>query len=172
MDTYSMQEYDATQVNTLEDVILVARLANEIWHECYKDILDRSQILYMIEHIQSENAIQERLEQGDYYFIIWYEGSAVGYYSVKVLGSELFLSKLYLKAKVQGSGIGRAALAEIMRFCVDKGCNSIRLTVNKYNTKAIKFYQKAGFETVDSVKTPIGEGYIMDDYIMVKSIEE
>ena len=44
--------------------------------------------------------------------------------------------------------------------------NKIRLTVNKYNQYTIDAYNKWGFKTVDSVVTDIGNGFVMDDYIM------
>lgn len=172
MDTYSFQsqEYDATQVKTSEDIILVARLANVIWHECYKKILSKDQIMYMVENLQSEHAIENNIEEGYHYFIIWYEGTAVGYYSIKQTEVYLFLSKLYLKASTHGNGMGRSAVNDIIRFAKSNGLDIIRLTVNKNNEGAIKFYEKLGFDTIDSVKTPIGEGYIMDDYIMELNI--
>ena len=42
----------------------------------------------------------------------------------------------------------------------------IRLTVNKHNDNSIAAYKKMGFETIDSVKTDIGGGYYMDDFVM------
>lgn len=173
MDSYSFQcqEYDATQVKTLEDIILVARLANKIWHESYKEILSQDQIEYMIENLQSEHAIQDGIADGYHYFVIWYEGTAVGYYSIKSTSDYLFLSKLYLRASAQGNGMGRSAINDILRFAVENNHEVVRLTVNKNNENAIKFYQKLGFETVNSVQSPIGNGYIMDDYIMELQIE-
>ena len=47
-------------------------------------------------------------------------------------------------------------------------CKSISLTVNKYNTDSIKAYEKMGFEKIDSVVMDIGNGYVMDDYVMKK----
>ena len=40
------------------------------------------------------------------------------------------------------------------------------LTVNKGNELAIRAYEGTGFETIDAVVTDIGEGFVMDDYIM------
>ena len=44
------------------------------------------------------------------------------------------------------------------------------LTVNKYNELAIRAYVGKGFETIDSVETDIGEGFIMDDFVMQKTV--
>ena len=49
-----------------------------------------------------------------------------------------------------------------------EGLSRIRLTVNKHNTHAKEVYEHLGYETVESVKTDIGSGYYMDDFVMVK----
>ena len=53
-----------------------------------------------------------------------------------------------------------------MKSAMQKSYKSIQLTVNKYNTNTISAYKKWGFEIIDSVVTDIGEGFVMDDYIM------
>ena len=44
------------------------------------------------------------------------------------------------------------------------------LTVNKHNELAIRAYRGTGFDVIDSVETDIGEGFVMDDYIMEKQV--
>ena len=45
---------------------------------------------------------------------------------------------------------------------------ALYLTVNKHNELGIRAYRAKGFETIDAVETDIGEGFVMDDYIMEK----
>ena len=96
----------------------------------------------------------------------------IGYAAVVPKEEYLLLSKIYVKTHHRGRGVARAFLDEAIALCRWeynlKGhyFNKIRLTVNKNNTSAIKAYKKMGFETVDSVKTDIGEGFFMDDYVM------
>ena len=42
---------------------------------------------------------------------------------------------------------------------------AIFLNVNKYNS-ALNFYTKLGFSIVNDEVIDIGEGYVMDDYVM------
>ena len=44
------------------------------------------------------------------------------------------------------------------------------LTVNKHNELGTRAYFAKGFEVIDSVETDIGEGFVMDDYIMEKRV--
>ena len=43
--------------------------------------------------------------------------------------------------------------------------HTIRLTVNKKNF-SINIYKRLGFSIVEDVKTDIGGGFFMDDYVM------
>jgi catechol 2,3-dioxygenase-like lactoylglutathione lyase family enzyme len=48
---------------------------------------------------------------------------------------------------------------------MDYGNHRIILNVNKYN-RAKEFYQKLGFSVYSEGIFDIGEGYVMDDYLM------
>lgn len=78
----------------------------------------------------------------------------------------LFLSKLYICKEYRHQGIGSFAFDFIKDFSQKNNYKKIILTVNKYNTNTIKAYQKWNFHEIDSVITDIGNGFVMDDYIM------
>lgn len=141
----------------------MAELASEIWHEYWPCILTPEQIDYMVENFQSENAIKEQIanENYTYYFLIT-DGKVAGYTGVSDKGEYLFLSKLYIKKEFRHQGIGRKAFEEIKKL----GFNKIQLTVNKYNKNTIDAYLKYGFKIIDEAVTDIGNGFVMDDYIM------
>jgi ribosomal protein S18 acetylase RimI-like enzyme len=42
--------------------------------------------------------------------------------------------------------------------------------VNKQNAQAIAAYRKNGFEVREAVRVEIGNGFVMDDFIMAKSL--
>ncbi len=48
-------------------------------------------------------------------------------------------------------------------------CSSVYLTVNK-NNSSYNIYRHLGFEVIDSVVTDIGEGFVMDDYVMERRL--
>ena len=50
-------------------------------------------------------------------------------------------------------------------------CEAMYLTVNKHNDLGIRAYLGKGFETIDAVETDIGNGFVMDDFIMEKRVE-
>ena len=51
-----------------------------------------------------------------------------------------------------------------------EGLSKIRLTVNKKNTHAAQVYEHYGYKTVEWVESDIGNGYVMDDFVMVKLV--
>jgi ribosomal protein S18 acetylase RimI-like enzyme len=50
------------------------------------------------------------------------------------------------------------------------GARRLILCVNKRNAGASKAYQRNGFEIAGSVVTDIGDGFVMDDFIMAKEL--
>ncbi len=145
------------QINSL------ANLANEIWHEYWPCILTAEQIDYMVEKFQSETAILNQMRDENYtYYFIKVDSDIIGYTGISVKEDYLFLSKLYIKKEFRHNGYGKLAFKEIKKFGFDK----IRLTVNKYNKNTIDAYLKYGFKTIDEDITDIGNGFVMDDYIM------
>ena len=63
--------------------------------------------------------------------------------------------------------------ALIERACAcarDQGCSRLVLAVNKRNANAIAAYRKHGFVIGQSVVKDIGRGFVMDDYLMVRSL--
>ena len=150
--------------NKAENLKELASLASAIWHEYWTCILSPEQIDYMVENFQSENAMKNQIENENYtYYFILSDNQLAGYFGVSDKKDYLFLSKLYIKKEFRHQGIGAKAFEKIKKIADGK---PIRLTVNKYNTNTIKAYKKWGFKTIDAVVTDIGNGFVMDDYIM------
>ena len=154
-------------VKTDKEITLLADLASEIWHKYWPKILSPAQIDYMVAKFQSFNAIKEQIEDEGYiYNIMEYEGKNIGYFGAYLKDDYLFLSKIYIKDDFRGRGLGKEAFKKIIDIAKEQNKNSIRLTVNKYNTNTIKTYEKWGFSIINDVVTDIGSDFVMDDYIM------
>ncbi|MDE5619398.1 MAG: GNAT family N-acetyltransferase [Ruminococcus sp.] len=156
------------RVETDEKLCEVAELAEMIWHEFFPVILSEEQIDYMVEKFQSYEAMKEQVANQDYcYFSVSDNDGMCGYIAVKPeKDSRFFLSKLYLRSDRRGKGIASEMLSRVFSEAEKAGKTSIYLTVNKYNSHAVDVYGKKGFEIIDSVVTDIGNGFVMDDYIM------
>ena len=55
------------------------------------------------------------------------------------------------------------------KFALENNSASVILNVNRFN-KALSFYERMGFKVIDEVNIEIGNGYLMEDYVMEKTI--
>jgi len=149
---------------------IVEALADEIWKEHFTAIIGKQQVSYMLEKFQSKSAIAEQIRDGFLYFVIRNHNKYAGYMAVQLKGSRLFLSKFYILSAHRGKGLGRRAMAFIEKLAIEKTASMITLTVNRYNSAAIEVYKKLGFVIEESIVQDIGEGFVMDDYRMVKAV--
>ena len=98
------------------------------------------------------------------------DGEAAGYIGVQPEKGRLFLSKLYLRKAARGRGYARRILAFLSGFCSGAGLSALWLTVNRRNTDSIAIYEQMGFVKTREQVADIGNGYVMDDYVMEKML--
>ncbi|MCB1224479.1 MAG: GNAT family N-acetyltransferase [Verrucomicrobiales bacterium] len=157
-----------------EELPTVIALAHEIWHQHYPGIISREQIDYMLTVWYQTDAMRREMSgRGVVYALIELpERGAVGYLAHEPqLGHEvLFLSKLYLRATSRGMGLGRIALDWVRDQAAAQGFHTLRLRVNRANASAIQSYLRAGFRILEDVCSDIGNGFVMDDYLMERPV--
>jgi len=150
-------------------------LIHEIWREYYTPLIGAEQVEYMLEKFQSVDAITRQIAEENYrYYCVFCDGEPAGYYAAKPSGDDrVFLSKLYVAAKFRGRGLGKQMLQHLIDAARADGVTSattIWLTVNKHN-RSIDIYLNLGFVITEEIVTDIGNGFVMDDYVMEKKIE-
>lgn len=167
---WMMKKCAFQKVSLAKDVALVADLATQIWTEHYTPILAEGQVPYMLEKFQSESAIAAQIAQGHSYFLIFTANNAVGYFDFFPEKDGFFISKIYVQKEERGNGFATAALNFICERAKENNVKKLQLTVNKYNTVALKVYKNYGFKHVKSVVMDIGGGYVMDDFVLEKEL--
>lgn len=163
---YNIAVMEITRINDTAHLKDVAALASEVWHECYKGIITDEQIDYMVKNFQSEEAMLRLYEDGAEFYAVTENGVMRGYIELEKEEDALFLSKLYLHSSLRGKGNGSKALTFVKNRAKELGYPSVYLHVNKYNKRAIKAYLANGFVNERSLDTAIGDGFVMEDYIM------
>jgi len=158
-------------VTTSQQIEAVAGLAHEIWYEYYVALIGRAQVDYMVAKFQSSAAVAAQVREGYDYFLIQLDGQIGGYCAVQSepANRSLFLSKLYLLRDARGGGTGRVCMEFIEQLARRRGLNLLWLTVNKGNP-AVKSYERLGFRIAADLVMDIGDGFVMDDYRMEKSL--
>ncbi|MEE4245723.1 MAG: GNAT family N-acetyltransferase [Kangiellaceae bacterium] len=155
------------QATNTEQLEAIEQLAEQIWHEHYTPIIGREQVLYMLDKFQSLPAMRQQITQDGYhYYSLLVDNQLKGYFAIQVKPQVVFLSKLYVTSELRGRGYGKRCLDYIKTLAADTGRILIELTVNKYNANSIAAYQSMGFEIIKEAVFDIGQGYVMDDYVM------
>lgn len=160
--------------STLTDIPALQQLARKIWHAHYPAIITVEQIDYMLERgYATETIRREMAEEGVTWLKILDGTTMIGFAAFGPYGErQIKLHKLYLEVGCHGQGIGSTALQEVERRAAAAGATSIVLNVNKYNAKAIKSYQRNGYVVAEEVINDIGNGFVMDDYVMKKELSQ
>jgi ribosomal protein S18 acetylase RimI-like enzyme len=158
------------EVSTEYQIGIIESLAKEIWTEHYISIIGAEQVDYMLKRFQSKQAISEQIMAGFLYFLIKDDNEFIGYIAVHPKSTELFLSKIYIRSSRRNKGYGKKAVRFAEGLARGKGLRKIVLTVNKFNFNAIKAYEKMGFRNIGSIVQDIGDKFVMDDYIMEKTV--
>lgn len=166
-----MPDLSFSPVKTDAEIAVVAKLAQEIWTEHFPPIIGMAQTVYMIETFQSAKAVSHQLrEEGYRYYLLRAGSDWIGYTAVHPEPEyhRMFLSKIYIRKSFRGRGHSRTTMNFIADLCRDSGLNMIYLTVNKRNLSSIAVYEKLGFVRARELVTEIGNGFVMDDYVMEK----
>lgn len=157
---------------TRADFDAVAALARRIWLEHYTKIITREQIEYMLGGRFTAANLERYLDAADRWMcVLKQDDEAVGYcsYALTDTPHELKLEQLYLLPVLHGRGLGRSMLEHVEAHARRLGMTTLMLQVNKHNN-AREVYLRGGFKVREEVVVDIGQGYVMDDYIMTKAI--
>jgi len=155
------------------DLSAISNLAGVIWRACYPGIITNEQIDYMLARMYALEVLRdETRSQGIRYDQLLVDGKLVGFasYGPTAEPGVIKLHKLYLLPELHGRGLGSCLLQHVEQEVRAGGGRRLILSVNKRNAKAVAAYRRNGFVVADSVVTDIGNGFVMDDYIMAKDL--
>ena len=153
---------------TIENITLIKEIAEKSWRKHYPGILSNEQIEYMLEIMYSETELQNHFENPNYhYYLLGDEEKTLG-----IMGFENHyqekttkLHRIYLLEEAKGKGVGKFAINFLKNQAKESGDQRIILNVNKQNP-SYYFYVSQGFKVYEEGVFEIGNGYVMDDYLM------
>jgi len=154
---------------TKNDISLIQTLARQSWDVAYAEILSREQIDYMLNEMYSEKEISMQMDNPKWQYCLVKDddglvGGFVGFehdYQPKTTK----LHRIYMVPAAKGKGLGKYALNYLKEIVRQNENNRIILNVNKHNN-AKAFYESQGFSVYDAGVFDIGNGYVMDDFLM------
>lgn len=182
-------------VESDDQIATLATLADEIWHEYWPALIGSDQTDYMVDSFQSVPALTSDISEHHYYYflvkddkgkIVGYTGSCCENYEddrdnkakdkngeeiSKLYLKRLFISKIYLLKEERGKHYASDIIRFWNEFAKSHDLDGMYLTVNKGNELGIRAYRGHDFTTIESVESDIGNGFIMDDYIMARPVK-
>jgi len=152
------------------DISAIQQLAAPVWKLTYKDILSEVQIAYMLNLFYSTSSLQKQMSEGHQFILAVEDEQRKGFADYAELTPSVYkLHKLYVDADQQGKGTGKLLLDYLIQdILLNKG-TQLEVNVNR-NNKALHFYQKNGFEIIREEDIDIGNGYFMNDYVLLKKL--
>ncbi|WP_020607620.1 GNAT family N-acetyltransferase [Spirosoma spitsbergense] len=154
---------------------IVQTIAHQTWPTTFAAILSPEQIDYMLEMMYSTDSLKTQMDGKNHVFLLAQErdnGNYLGFlsYELNYRGvPKTKIHKIYLLPASQGKGVGKQLIEAVTELAKAKQNNTLSLNVNRHN-KAILFYERLGFRHVANETIDIGNGFIMDDYVMEKSL--
>lgn len=157
---------------TVKDIPHIQRIARGTWPATYSHLISEGQIEYMLNMMYSTEELTRQIEGAYTFLLAVADGEVIGFAGFSPYEEEegkYKLHKLYVLPTIQKTGAGKGLLEATEDAARASGAHTLLLTVNK-NNNATSFYNRMGFEVTKSVQVDIGQGYIMDDYIMEKNL--
>jgi GNAT superfamily N-acetyltransferase len=156
-----------------DEIGIVRALARDIWRRHYPGIIPVEQIEYMLERGYCDEALRRFVGADDAgRALARRDGAAVACVAWYRSGRDTTkLDKLYVLPEHHGGGIGRTLIEHVAAWARAAGTRVVKLNVNRGNVRAIAAYQRCGFAIRESGDFPIGNGFVMEDYVMVRDID-
>lgn len=158
---------------TTEDIKTIQQITHKTWPITYGKILSKTQLDYMLDLFYSDEALINQFEKKEQLFYLISEDEVtLGFIGIEHNYKDEAVTrihKIYLLPETQGKGIGKKVIEEIEKMALENNSKALSLNVNRFNS-ALSFYKKIGFEVIDEVNIDIGNGYLMEDYVMEKKL--
>ncbi len=157
---------------SIEDIPTIVKIAYDTWFVTYEDVISQAQIEYMFGEMYTPESIFKQMDFYKHAFLILYQADRpIGFASYGKLEEPINtykLHKLYLLPSEQNKGFGRILLMEVEKEVAGLGANYLHLNVNRKNP-ALSFYEKLGYEIIETVDIPFAE-FWLNDYVLAKKI--
>ncbi|MEO8535194.1 MAG: GNAT family N-acetyltransferase [Flavobacterium sp.] len=157
----------------ISDIKIIQDITYKTWPVTYGEILSEEQLKFMLDLFYSDEALTAQFQKKDQLFYLISEHEFVlgfigieHYYKKEAITK---IHKIYLLPETQGKGIGKMVVENIGKLALENNSTSLLLNVNRFN-KALSFYEKIGFKVIEEVNIEIGNGYLMEDYVMQKQL--
>jgi ribosomal protein S18 acetylase RimI-like enzyme len=172
MNTISIQKITLKEVEALQTI---SRLT---FYETFADVNTKENMSSYLENDLSLERLSEELSNpnSEFYFAFC-ENEVIGYLKINFESAQteqktansIEIERIYLLKEFLGKTIGQLLLEHAFQIAREKGNENVWLGVWEENKRAIRFYQKNGFEEFDKHIFMLGED-AQKDILMRKKL--
>lgn len=151
---------------------IVQTIAHQTWPNTFAEILTTEQIDYMLEWMYNKAILEKNYDDGHQFYAYFENNLAIGFMAIQVNlleGKSMKIHKLYVLPNQQGKGVGYKLIQKAIEIANNLEQKNVFLNVNRFN-KAVDFYKRVGFSILKEENIEIGNGFLMEDYVMELSI--
>ena len=160
-------------VATKSQLEIIEDLAYKIWPSTYGEILSKVQLDFMLDKFYNLDYLENQLVNENQVFLLIEENNKyLGFCAYELnceSSNKTKLHKIYVLPETQGKGIGKILLNEVEKIASVNNNSALFLNVNRYNN-AQEFYKKQGYSVINTIDIEIGNGYLMEDFVMEKTL--
>ncbi len=166
-----MVNYHFQKVDDTHSAIIV-ELAKEIWLPTFATDFTSKELESLFSGMYGEKPLKDWFDtEGNHMYIVKSENDLHGYFAYAIKQGNFWLDKIYVNPNIQGTGLGKKISTFIEGKATELNFSTIRLRVNRRNKSAIDFYKRGGFVITESIDFEGPNGFIYDDYIMIKALK-
>ncbi|MBB3763264.1 GNAT family N-acetyltransferase [Sphingomicrobium lutaoense] len=162
-----------------QDVAVLAAIGRRTFIETFESGNDPEDFADYLEKAFAEAQLLGEIGAvGSHFFFARVDGEVAGYLKLnmdeaqteKVAGRTLEIERIYVDGAFQGAGVGKALFDFALGIARDEGIEAIWLGVWEDNPKAIRFYERQGFEPFGVHSFTIGKD-VQRDIMMRLELE-
>jgi ribosomal protein S18 acetylase RimI-like enzyme len=160
---------------TLDDIVPLQEIARQTFYETFSETnTEENMSKYLEDGFATQKLIEElNNEHSEFYFAIS-DQNVIAYLKLNFGNSQtelqddpsLEIERIYVLKEYHGKKIGQLLYEKAMQVAEEKNASYIWLGVWEENPRAIRFYQKNGFEAFDKHIFKLGDDDQVD--IMMK----
>ena len=160
-------------VATKSQLEIVKDLAYKIWPNTYGNIISQAQLDFMLDKFYNLSFLENQLiNENQVFLLIEKNNQYLGFCAYELnceSSNKTKLHKIYVLPETQSKGIGKILLNEVEKIASEYNNEALFLNVNRYNN-AQEFYKKQGYLVIKTIDIEIGNGYLMEDFVMEKEL--
>jgi len=148
------------------DIEIIRNLALEIWPRTYSQLFSPQQVIYMLNIWFSEASLLKQMRDQHQFTLIYSGSFPIGFASCSEVRPYVFkLHRIYILPAYQGLGAGKCIMNHIIKEIKSGNASSLILNITQ-NNPAKAFYEQLGFQVVRTESTKVGNGIMINDFVM------